>query len=93
MRTLTAQMSSDGRAWRLYVVAYGETEWPTFRWERTGPVPTVAERRCALAALGYEVAPGAVWSWTEDSRDPDDDSTPVVLIAAVDVREQEGATA
>ncbi|MGA4896955.1 DUF6303 family protein [Streptomyces griseoincarnatus] len=93
MRTLTAQMSSDGRAWRLYVVLYGEREWHTFRWERTGPVPTVAERRAALAALGYEVAPGAVWSWTEDSRDPDDDSTPVVLIAAVDVREQEGATA
>ncbi|MEU2990877.1 DUF6303 family protein [Streptomyces griseoincarnatus] len=93
MRTLTAQMSSDGRAWRLYVVVYGETQWPTFRWEPTAPVPTVAERRTALATLGYEVAPGAVWSWTEDSRDPDDDSTPVLLIAAVDVREQEGATA
>ncbi|MFJ3547945.1 DUF6303 family protein [Streptomyces sp. NPDC090114] len=93
MRTLTAQMSSDGRAWRLYVVVYGATEWPTFRWEHAGPVPTVAERRRMLAALGYEVAPGAVWSWTEDSRGPDDDSTPVVLIAAVDVREQEGATA
>ncbi|WP_103546633.1 DUF6303 family protein [Streptomyces sp. SM1] len=93
MRTLTAQMSSDGRAWRLYVVVYGGTEWPTFRWERTGPVPTVAERRRVLAALGYEVVPGAVWSWIEDSRDLGDDSTPVVLIAAVDVREQEGATA
>ncbi|MFD6909307.1 DUF6303 family protein [Streptomyces sp. NPDC060077] len=93
MRTLTAQMSSDGHAWRLYVVVYGEPNWPTFRWDRPGPVPTGAERRRVLAALGYEVAPGAVWSWTEDSRDPDDDSTPVVLIAAVDVREQEGATA
>lgn len=93
MRTLTAQMSQmrgEGRAWRLYVVVYGETEWPTYRWERSGPVPTVAERRRALAALGYEVAPGAVWSWTEDSRDPGDDSTPVVLIAAVSVRGRDG---
>ncbi|WP_086736767.1 DUF6303 family protein [Streptomyces glaucescens] len=93
MKTLTAQMSSDGSAWRLYVVLYGETEWPAFRWERTRPVPTGAERRAALAALGYEVAPGAAWSWIEDSRKPEDDSTPVVLIAAVDVREQEGAIA
>ncbi|MFJ7136344.1 DUF6303 family protein [Streptomyces fungicidicus] len=93
MKTLTAQMSSDGSAWRLYVVLYGVPDWPTFRWERYGPVPTGAERRAALAALGYEVAPGAVWSWTEDSRDPGDDSTPVVLIAAVAVREQEGAAA
>lgn len=93
MRTLTAQMSSDGSAWRLYVVLYGETEWPTFRWERTGPVPTGAERRAALAALGYEVAPGAVWSWTEDSRDHGDDSTPVVLIAAIAVHGQDGGAA
>ncbi|MFI2423470.1 DUF6303 family protein [Streptomyces sp. NPDC018955] len=93
MGTLTAQMSYTGRAWRLYVVLYGETEWPTFRWERTGPVPTLAERRRALAALGYEVAPGAAWSWTEDSRDPDDDSTPVVLIAAVTVHGRNGGTA
>jgi len=90
MATLTAQMASDGGPWRLYVVLYGESEWPTFRWERTGPVPTVAERRAALAGLGYEVAPDAEWAWTEDSRDPGDDSTPVLLIAAVDVREQEG---
>ncbi|MFF6808874.1 DUF6303 family protein [Streptomyces sp. NPDC012403] len=93
MRTLTAQMSHTGHAWRLYVVLFGETDWPTFRWERTGPVPTVAERRHALAALGYEVAPGAVWSWTEDHRDPDDDSTPVALIAAVTVRGWDGGAA
>lgn len=93
MKTLTAQMSSDGSVWRLYVVLYEVPDWPTFRWERSGLVPTGAERRAALAALGYEVAPDAAWSWTEDSRDPDDDSTPVVLIAAVAVREQEGATA
>ncbi|PJM93550.1 DUF6303 family protein [Streptomyces sp. CB01373] len=91
MRTLTAQMSSDGgRPWRLYVVLLGETEWPTFQWERSAPAPTIAERRTALARLGYEMAPGAEWSWIEDSKVYSDDSTPVVLIAAVDVREQEG---
>ncbi|MFD5132200.1 DUF6303 family protein [Streptomyces olindensis] len=90
MVTLTAQMSSDGGPWRLYVVLYGETEWPTVRFE-SGPVPTGADRREALAYLGYEVVPGAEWSWIEDSEKPFDDSTPVVLIAAVDVREQEGA--
>ncbi|GAA2903760.1 MULTISPECIES: DUF6303 family protein [Streptomyces] len=92
MSTLTAQMSSDGGPWRLYVVLYGESEWPTVRFE-SGPVPTGADRREALAALGYEVAPGAKWAWIEDSQKPDDDSTPVVLIAAVDVREQEGGAA
>jgi hypothetical protein len=91
VKTLTAQMSSDGGQWRLYVVLYDESEWPTVRFE-SGPVPTGAERREALASLGYEVAPGAEWSWVEDSQEPFDDSTPVVLIAAVDVRAQEGAT-
>ncbi|WP_281155670.1 DUF6303 family protein [Streptomyces sp. HYC2] len=93
MRTLTAQMSSDGGPWRLYVVLLGEIEWPTFQWERSAPVPTIAERRAVLAGLGYEVAPGAQWSWIEDSRIYEDDSSPVVLIAAVDVREQEGDAA
>ncbi|MCZ9345235.1 DUF6303 family protein, partial [Streptomyces sp. TRM76130] len=82
MKTLTAQMASDGGPWRLYVVLYGETEWPTVRFE-SGPVPTPADRRDALARLGYEVAPGAEWAWTEDSKQPFDDNTPVVLIAAV----------
>ncbi|MFD0209286.1 DUF6303 family protein [Streptomyces hirsutus] len=93
MGTLTAQLASDGGPWRLYVVLYGESQWPTVRWERSGPVPTGAERRAALAGLGYEVAPGAAWSWTEDSRDPDDDSTPVLLIAAVTVRDRQGGAA
>ncbi|MFF4136207.1 DUF6303 family protein [Streptomyces mirabilis] len=93
MNTLTAQMSSDGGPWRLYVVLLGASDWPTFRWERSTPVPTPAERRAALAALGYEVAPAAEWSWTEDTRDPDDDSTPTLLIAAVDVHPREAVPA
>ncbi|MEU6535813.1 DUF6303 family protein [Streptomyces sp. NPDC047000] len=86
MSSVTAQMSNNGGPWRLYVVLYGEPRWPEFRWEGTGPVPTVAERRAALAVLGYETTPGAGWSWCEDSRDPDDITTPVLLIAAVTVR-------
>ncbi|MFH8416088.1 DUF6303 family protein [Streptomyces collinus] len=92
MKTLTAQMSGAGGQWRLYVVLYGESEWPTVRWE-SAPVPTGAQRREALASLGYEVAPGAEWTWIEDTQKPFDDSTPVILIAAVDVREQEGGAA
>jgi hypothetical protein len=92
VKTLTAQMASDGGPWRLYVVLYGESDWPTVRFT-SGPVPTGADRRHALASLGYEVVPGAEWAWIEDSQKPGDDSTPVLLIAAVDVREREGATA
>ncbi|MFF9117262.1 DUF6303 family protein [Streptomyces massasporeus] len=92
MKTLTAQMSSDGGPWRLYVVVFGESEWPTVHFE-SGPVPTGAQRREALASLGYEVVPGAGWVWIEDSKKSFDDSTPVILIAAVDVREREGAAA
>ncbi|MFC8565470.1 DUF6303 family protein [Streptomyces sp. NPDC057245] len=89
MKTLTAQMSSDGGPWHLYVVVYGESQWPSLWWEPSA-VPTGAQRREALAQLGYEVVPGASWSWTEDSKDPDDDRTPVVLISAVQVRERGG---
>ncbi|MFD7668080.1 DUF6303 family protein [Streptomyces sp. NPDC059788] len=92
MSVLTAQMSSDGGPWRLYVVVPGSADWPTAAIE-AGPVPTVAERREVLAALGYEVRPGAEWAWTEDSADPDDDSTPVLLIAAVTVRTRAGVPA
>lgn len=74
----------DGR-WRLFVVVFGATSWPDYTWPR-GVVPTVAERRVMLAGLGYEPVPGARWSWCEDSADPDDDRTAVVLIAAVTVR-------
>ncbi|MFF7608825.1 DUF6303 family protein [Streptomyces parvulus] len=92
MKTLTAQMASDGGPWRLYVVVYGESEWPTAQFE-SGPVPTPTDRRDALAYMGYEVAPGAEWSWIEDSKEYDDESTPVVLIAAVNVRERDGGAA
>ncbi|WP_063763418.1 DUF6303 family protein [Streptomyces olivaceus] len=92
MKTWTAQMSSNGGPWRLYVVVYGESEWPSLWWEPSA-VPTGWQRRDALAFLGYEVVPGASWSWTEDSKEYGDDRTPVVLIAAVQVRELDGGAA
>lgn len=86
----TAQMSSSGGPWRLYVALMGATEWPDFRWERPAPVPTIAERRAVLASLGYEPVPGSEWSWIEDTATHGDDASPVLLIAAVDVRELTG---
>lgn len=86
----TAQMSSSGGPWRLYVALMGATEWPDFRWERPTPVPTIAERRAVLASLGYEPVPGSEWSWIEDTATLGDDASPVLLIAAVDVRELTG---
>ncbi|MEV0962482.1 DUF6303 family protein [Streptomyces sp. NPDC059017] len=82
----TAQCANNGGSWRLYVVLFGETEWPECRWS-SGQVPTVAERRAALAALGYEPLPHTEWRWIEDSAIPGDDSTAVLLIASTDVRE------
>jgi hypothetical protein len=37
--------------------------------------------------------PGAEWQWTEDRQDPDDPSSPVVLIAAIRVRSWTGVAA
>ncbi|MFC5723504.1 DUF6303 family protein [Streptomyces gamaensis] len=85
MRTVTAHLSSSGGPWRLYVVLMGVSHWPDFQWERPGPVPTIAERREALALLGYEPVRGAEWSWIEDTATYDP-SSPVVLIAAIKVR-------
>ncbi|MFH8368870.1 DUF6303 family protein [Streptomyces sp. NPDC018031] len=84
---LTAQCSANGGEWRVYVVLLGEPEWPEFRWPRTAPVPTTAERQEALAALGYESVPGSKWVWIEDCATPGDDRSAVWLIARIDVRE------
>ncbi|SDM65937.1 DUF6303 family protein [Streptomyces wuyuanensis] len=86
----TAQMSSSGGPWRLYVALMGSTKWPDYRWERPTPVPTIAERRTVLATLGYEQVPGSEWSWIEDTTTYGDDGSPVLLIAAVEVRESRG---
>ncbi|MFE9385653.1 DUF6303 family protein [Streptomyces sp. NPDC007025] len=85
--TFTAQMSNlwDG-LWRLYVVLYNTTApWPEYRFEGAKP-PTFTERAEAFNRLGFELVPGAGWTWVEDSKDPDDPASPVVLIAATQVR-------
>lgn len=91
----TAQMSVFKGRWRLYVVLLnaGVTPWPEFSFERAEPVPTFTERLEALSVLGFEPVPGGEWRWVEDSKDPDDPSSPVVLIAATRVRSRTAAGA
>ncbi|MFF3553449.1 DUF6303 family protein [Streptomyces tsukubensis] len=88
-----AQMAMQAGRWRVYVAQLGlVSEWPGYDWPagRSMPVPSVAERRRVLAGLGFETVPGGRWEWCEDSTDPDDDRTAVILIAAVDVRPAAG---
>ncbi|WP_030409800.1 DUF6303 family protein [Streptomyces albus] len=90
-KTFTAQMSNlrDG-TWRLYMVLYNTTDpWPEYRFEQTQP-PTFTDRIEAFNRLGFELMPGAEWTWVEDSQDPDDPASPVVLIAATQVRSRPG---
>ncbi|WP_432018934.1 DUF6303 family protein [Streptomyces sp. 1222.5] len=88
----TAQLSLRGGRWRLYVVLLNTTErWPDHPFGHA--VPTFTERTDALSVLGFEPVPGAEWTWTEDSENPDDPASPVVLIAAVRVRSWAGAGA
>ncbi|WP_405838394.1 DUF6303 family protein [Streptomyces platensis] len=92
--TFTAQLSTGVRgSWFVYVVLYGETEWPEHDWGRSSPVPTLAERERALAALGYEVPEGAIWEWQEYTETPDDPASAVRLLAAVTVRKSGGGGA
>ncbi|MEU0028751.1 DUF6303 family protein [Streptomyces sp. NPDC006335] len=91
-QTFTAQMSVSRGRWRVYVVLLNTTDaWPEFSFDRALPVPTFMERTEALSVLGFEPVPGAEWRWTEDSDDPDNPASPVVLIAAVQVRSWTGA--
>lgn len=86
-QTFTAQMSVFKGRWRLYVVLLNTTDpWPEHDFDRAAPVPTFTERSEALSVLGFEPMPGAEWTWTEDSDNPADPASPVVLIAAVWVR-------
>ncbi|MGI5196534.1 DUF6303 family protein [Streptomyces sp. CA-288835] len=59
--------------WELYVVVYGTTDpWPSYAWpvSRRHSIPTMEERRQALASLGFQPTPGAEWEWQE-SETPD----------------------
>nr|WP_272920304.1 DUF6303 family protein [Streptomyces sp. SID5473] len=88
-------MAMQAGRWRLFVAQMGlVAEWPSYDWPpaRGLDVPTVDRRRAVLAGLGFEPVPGGRWEWCEDSADPDDDRTTVILIAAVDVRPIGGAS-
>ncbi|MFF4145613.1 DUF6303 family protein [Streptomyces sp. NPDC001698] len=91
-REFTAQMSMRRGRWRLYVVLLNTSErWPEYGFGSA--VPTFTERAEAFSVLGFEPVPGAEWTWTEDSENPDDPASPVALIAAVRVRSRVGVGA
>ncbi|MBQ1157714.1 hypothetical protein KBZ21_05990 [Streptomyces sp. A73] len=93
-KTFTAQMSSlRDSTWRLYGVLYNTTApWPEYQFEQTQP-PTFTDRIEALNLLGFEPVLGAEWTWVEDRQDPDGPASPVVLIAATQVRSRPGVVA
>ncbi|MFI1223939.1 MULTISPECIES: DUF6303 family protein [unclassified Streptomyces] len=87
----TAQMSvRDGR-WTLYVALMGVpvSQWPEHDFG-TGVVPTPAERSRALTGLGFVFTDEAAWVWEEYPERPDDDTSPVLLLASVRVRSRDG---
>jgi hypothetical protein len=89
MNTGRALLSRPATRWVLVVVLMGvpSSQYPEHRWADGAPIPTPAQRRDALTAVGYQAAPGAEWQWTEMYPDPDSgDPGPVELFAAVDVR-------
>ncbi|WP_405999833.1 DUF6303 family protein [Streptomyces sp. NBC_00829] len=84
--TIRAQLADCG-GWHLYVVLPDTGGvWPQLVWPAGASAPTLAERDEALAALGYEIVPGAAWQWCETSDTPDDPSATVWLYASVTVR-------
>ncbi|MGW6784411.1 DUF6303 family protein [Streptomyces sp. NPDC054987] len=77
-----------GPCWQLYVAMTGPVgEWPTFTWPTTTAIPTLHQRRNALAYLGFVLAEDAEWEWTEDTG-PDYHPHPerVILLGGVKVR-------
>lgn len=87
----TAQLSSRDGRWILYVVLLGVpvSQWPEHDFG-PGNVPTPAERSGALTDLGFVFTDGAEWAWEEHSERPDDDSSPVRLLASVQVCSRDG---
>ncbi|MFD7857327.1 DUF6303 family protein [Streptomyces microflavus] len=87
----TAQMSSRDGRWVLYVALMGGgvSQWPEHDFG-PGGVPTLAERSGALTGLGFVLTGGAEWEWTEYLERPDDDTSPVRLLASVQVCSRDG---
>lgn len=86
MTRLRAQISPhDGGGWRLSVVTGDAAgDWPRTD-VRTPGVPARAQRREALAALGFEVVPDADWEWRETLY-PDGENREPELVATTVVR-------
>ncbi|GAA3013550.1 DUF6303 family protein [Streptomyces fulvorobeus] len=91
MSEYTAQMSSSGGRWILYVALMGVpvSQWPEHDFG-PGTVPTPGERSQALTGLGFVFMSGAEWEWTEYPERPDDDTSPVRLLATVRVCSRDG---
>lgn len=92
MREYTAQLSIRGGRWCLYVALMGVpvSQWPAHDLGSSPAVPTVAERSRALTALGFVFTDGAEWKWEEYSETTGDDTSPVVLLASVQVCSRDG---
>ncbi|MET8740313.1 DUF6303 family protein [Streptomyces sp. NPDC004728] len=88
----TAQISNRGGRWRLYVALMGVpvSQWPEHHFGRTLTVPTAAERSRALTALGFVFIDGTEWEWTECRETHGNDASPVLLLASIRVRPQDG---
>ncbi|MGW0642612.1 DUF6303 family protein [Streptomyces badius] len=87
----TAQMSIREGGWTLYValMAVPVSQWPEHRFG-TRVVPTLRERSRVLTALGFVFTDGAEWAWEEYPERPDDDTSPVRLLASVQVCSRDG---
>ncbi|MCX4541905.1 DUF6303 family protein [Streptomyces sp. NBC_01565] len=84
----TVPERTDGPCWQLYVAMTGlVSEWPTFTWPTSTAIPNAEARKAALAYLGFTLAEGAEWEWTE-STSPDYHPHPVraLLLGAAKVR-------
>lgn len=88
----TAQLSIRGGRWCLYVALMGGpvSQWPEHDLGSSPAVPTVAERSRALTALGFVFKDRAEWKWEEYSEAPEDDASPVRLLASVQVCSRDG---
>ncbi|MGW0962329.1 DUF6303 family protein [Streptomyces gelaticus] len=88
----TAQISNRGGRWRLYVVLMGVPvlHWPEHHFGPAPAVPTAAERSRVLAGFGFVAVGGAEWEWTEYAEMHGDDTSPVLLLASIQVRVSDG---
>ncbi|MEU0128650.1 DUF6303 family protein [Streptomyces sp. NPDC006289] len=88
----TAQLSVRTGSWCLYVALMGVpvSQWPEHDFGPGAVVPPPADRSRALTGLGFVFTDGAEWEWTEYSETPDDDTSPVRLLASIVVRSLDG---